>query len=455
MLSRGSDHRIRFRRRRQPRGLRVVALLSSLTLAAVCWPAASAQADAFIDNGTIQLGVHDFGDLNVPGGTPSSGGVTTVGLRYIPNNAEATAPGCLCEGWGAADATSGVTGSANEDFGGATPNLSLVSFTSNASSAVSVVDILDASSNPVLRVTQDYHPSAATPNLYEVTVTIQNVSSSPVDARYRRVMDWDMVRSSFDEFVTIQGGTSTALLFDSDDGFADADELRTGRGRSTTPVRPAPGQTPSITERCSISGLAPSTPVIPTSFRIYYGAAGDESSALAALGAVGAEVFSFGQPSTPDGPTLGLRTRSSSPSRGWAGPRLWEGTLRLLGRPQQQAVPAEKKRLCGGKQPTIIGTGQPETLTGTAGRDVIVGLGGNDVLNGLSGNDFLCGGRGKDNLRGGAGGDTLIGGAGPDTLDGGASIDRLFGGTPKAPPDKAIDTCKGGADTKRNCELVG
>ncbi len=453
MLSRGSDRRIRFGRRRRPRGLRVVALLSSLTLAALCLPAASAQADAFIDNGTIQLGVHDFGDLNVPGGTPSSGGVTTVGLRYIPTNAEATAPGCLCEGWGAADATSGVTGSANEDFGGASPNLSLVSFTSNASSAVSVVDILDGSSNPVLRVTQDYHPSAATPNLYEVTVTIQNVSSSPVDARYRRVMDWDVEPTAFDEFVTIQGGTSSALLFDSDDGFADADPLAGPSQIDFTGNATDNG--PDDHGALFDFGFGTVNPGDSKSFKIYYGAAGDESGANAALGAVGAEVFSFGQPSTPDGPTLGTPNTFIFAFGGVGGAPIFGGPPAAPAPPQQQAVPAEKKRLCGGKQPTIIGTGQPETLTGTAGRDVIVGLGGNDVLNGLSGNDFLCGGRGKDNLRGGAGGDTLIGGAGPDTLDGGASIDRLFGGTPKAPPDKAIDTCKGGGDAKRNCELVG
>ena len=40
-------------------------------------------------------------------------------------------------------------------------------------------------------------------------------------------------------------------------------------------------------------------------FNIYYGAAADEAGALTAINAVGAEVFSLGQPSTVDGPTLG------------------------------------------------------------------------------------------------------------------------------------------------------
>ncbi|MCX7594124.1 MAG: hypothetical protein N2235_10250, partial [Fischerella sp.] len=63
---------------------------------------------AIISNGTIQLGVNQEGHLNVPGGTPSSGsGTTSVGLRFLPTNADGTAPGCLCEGWGVADAESG------------------------------------------------------------------------------------------------------------------------------------------------------------------------------------------------------------------------------------------------------------------------------------------------------------------------------------------------------------
>lgn len=73
-------------------------------------------SSAIISNGLIQLGVNDQGHLNVLGGTPSSGsGTTYVGLRFLPTNAEAIAPGCLCEGWGAADALTGTSGFANID----------------------------------------------------------------------------------------------------------------------------------------------------------------------------------------------------------------------------------------------------------------------------------------------------------------------------------------------------
>lgn len=136
--------------------------------------------------------------------------------------------------------------------------------------------------------------------------------------------------------------------------------------------------------------------------------------------------------------------------------------LCVLGELTAAVPPAEpgktlsaKARSCQGKQGTIIGTSGADKLVGTKGRDVIIGLGGKDVLKGLNANDFLCGGRGADTLLGGSGSDTLIGGAGPDRLDGGGSRDHLFGGTPNAPPQNAVDTCKGRGDTKRNCEKGG
>jgi hypothetical protein len=50
---------------------------------------------AFIDNGTIMMGVWNEGHLNRPGGPVSLGGTSVVGLRYLPTGAESTAPGCL------------------------------------------------------------------------------------------------------------------------------------------------------------------------------------------------------------------------------------------------------------------------------------------------------------------------------------------------------------------------
>jgi type IV pilus assembly protein PilY1 len=162
-------------------------------------------ADAIISNGTVQLGVRSLGDLNVDGGTPANGsGTAIVGLRSVTTNSDSTSPGCTCEGWGVGIVSSGITGYANSAQG--TANLSLVSFASTATTAVSVVDVL-VDGVPVLRVTHDYHPIAGTPYLYEVTVSITNLTGTNLadgDLVYRRVMDWDIPRPGL-ESVTIQG----------------------------------------------------------------------------------------------------------------------------------------------------------------------------------------------------------------------------------------------------------
>lgn len=168
--------------------------------------AGAAQAAAIIDNGTIQLGVRNFGDLNVPGGPADVIGNTTVGLRFLPTNSDSTAPGCTCEGWGAGITSLGISGHANSAVGGVT-NLSLVSFTSTASTAVSTVNVLSATGGPLLQVKHDYHPIAGTPYLYQVDVSITNLSGSNLaagDLVYRRVMDWDIPYPG-SELVSIQG----------------------------------------------------------------------------------------------------------------------------------------------------------------------------------------------------------------------------------------------------------
>jgi hypothetical protein len=251
-----------------------------------------------IDNDTVLLAVRPEGHLNVPDGTGSAAGAGPVGLHFIPTGNEATAPGCLCEGWGAADADSAVTGYANVDSDGGAHNMTVESFTSTDSTAVSVVNIEDT-----LRVTHDYHPSADTPNLYEVTVTIENVSGGPLsDIRYRRVMDWDVEPPPFSEFVTINGGNASQLLFSSNDGFATANPLGGPEDLGFTGdfVDAGPNDHGALFD-FGFGGLGAGE---STSFNIFYGAAADEIAANAAVAAVGAEVFSYGQPSSSD-PAIG------------------------------------------------------------------------------------------------------------------------------------------------------
>nr|MBI3613040.1 PEP-CTERM sorting domain-containing protein [Nitrospirota bacterium] len=117
------------------------------------------------------------------------------------------------------------------------------------------------------------------------------------DLRYRRVMDWDIEPTYFDEFVTIHGWPATNLLATSDNGFATADPLGGGHAdlagcglnANFTDCGPADH---GANFDFGFPALAAGD---SQSFRIFYGGAGNETDALAALGAVGAEVYSFGK----------------------------------------------------------------------------------------------------------------------------------------------------------------
>jgi hypothetical protein len=257
-------------------------------------------ADAVIDNGVVELGVVDTGNLIIS--------ELQIGLTFLPTGGEALAPGCDCEGWGAADAATGLTGFAGDVFG-ISGNMSVVDFTSTPTSAVSVVSIIDSNETAVLQVTHDFHPSVS-PNLYEVTVSIVNVSSSAIgDLRYRRAMDWDVPPTEFSEFVTLQRGGSTKLLFSSDDGFADGDPLA---GPSSINFSDADVVDNGPDDHGALFdfGFGSLAAGATNKFKIYYGAAATENQALAALAKVGAEVYSLGQPDFSDsdptqGPTTG------------------------------------------------------------------------------------------------------------------------------------------------------
>jgi hypothetical protein len=192
-----------------------------------------------------------------------------------------------------------VTGYANVSSDGGPQNLDLVSFDTTASTALSVVTIDDT-----LRVTHDYHPSTETPNLYEVTVTIENISGHALtDIRYRRVMDWDIEPTPFYEFVTIKGGNATALLFDSNNGFESANPLGTRSDIGFTGDFTDAG--PNDHGALFDFGFGALADGDSTVFNIFYGGAASEAAAEEAINQVGAEVFSIGEPSTEDGPTLG------------------------------------------------------------------------------------------------------------------------------------------------------
>ncbi len=275
------------------------ALAMLIAMAALAPPTLAGPPFAIIDNGTVQLGVHCEGHLNVPGGVPSSGtGTTFVGLRFLPTGAEATAPGCLCEGWGAADPAAGITGGGNEAYGG-TFNLFNVGCNSTPNTAMTSADV-----DGILRVTHDYHPTVS-PFLYEVTVTLTNISAALInDVRYRRVMDWDVEPTAFREFVTLDDAGAANLIFSSDDGFASWNPL-TGPSQilfSGSAVDSGPADHGALFD----FSFGPLSPGGTITFQTYYGAAPDEASADAARAALGILVYSYGQPNVAGGPNLGI-----------------------------------------------------------------------------------------------------------------------------------------------------
>lgn len=253
---------------------------------------------AIIDNGTIQLGVRELGDLNVAGGTPSAGqGNSRVGLRLMSTNNEATADGCTCEGWGVADAASPTfTGYANSAVG--TAGLTLVSFTATGSTAKSVVTAGDGSK--MVRVTHDFAPAAETRNLYRVVVTIENIGTAAIsDLRYTRTFDWDVEPTQFNEYVTIQGAAAaTNLAAFSNNGFETSDPLGFRSG-GTAPAGDFVDFGPRDQGTNFDFKFGSLDAGKKMSFTIYYGGAATETGALNALKAVGAEVYSLGQPNVP------------------------------------------------------------------------------------------------------------------------------------------------------------
>jgi hypothetical protein len=317
--------------------------------AALSARAAAVAADdhAIIDNGTIQLGILAEGHLNVEG-EASAGGTSFVGLRYLPTNNEATAPGCLCEGWGVADAESpSFTAYANENFGKS--GLTVESFTSTASRATSVVTAGEGSKQ--VRVTHEFSPASETENLYRVVVTIENIDSAAIeDLRYRRTFDWDVEPTAFDEFVTIQGTAAAAdILKVTDNGIQTSDPLQpaTKNEREGDFVDAGPDDLGSNFD----FGFGRLNPGATKTFTIFYGAAGTETGALNALKAVGAEVYSLGQPNTDDGKTEGRPNTFIFGFKGVGGVALNNPPVPTIDGPSEGDVGAELSFTTGATDP--------------------------------------------------------------------------------------------------------
>lgn len=227
-------------------------------------------------NGT-KVGVQDLGSLGFAG----------VGISHAVVG-DGIMPGCHCEGWGASiGGTRGYSANAN----GGNVNVSLVSFASTATTATSIVNI-----GTGLQVKQEYQLSASNA-LVQNRVTLTNISgAAATDVRYSRSMDWDIPPTTFSEYVTIGGVGATKLLFSNDNGFGIPNPLVNPSAilAGTTNVNFVDSG-PADHGAFFTFGFGALADGASVTFDIFYGAADSEALAMAALGAVGAEVYSLGQ----------------------------------------------------------------------------------------------------------------------------------------------------------------
>lgn len=261
-------------------------------IAAALIGAAGSVSAAIVTDGNVSLGVDTYGQLNVGGGTADVVGQTIVGVRWIDPSGtqyESTSHGCLCEGWGLS--VDGTNAYSNNAYG--TTNMTVESpMVSSATAATTVTRITGTD----VTVTHDFALSSATDDLFEVTVTVTNTGAGTASGlTYRRAMDWDTSPTPFNEYVTIGGTATTTLLsYSSDDGFASSmtDPASDLASCGTTVDFTACG--PSDHGSVFDFALADLGAGESYTFTIFYGGAANKAAADAALGAVGAELYSYG-----------------------------------------------------------------------------------------------------------------------------------------------------------------
>src|SRR5215471_308156 len=143
------------------------AALAVGTLAPGTVLAQIAPSSAVISNGTVTLGVGS--DAGVAQSRP--------GFQFTATSAEGFAALCACAGW-------------SMSVDGSPLAASIESFTFTALGAISTMRLTDPARGIDLRVIHDFHPVDGSPNLYELTVTVINLGTAPVQPLYARQFSW-------------------------------------------------------------------------------------------------------------------------------------------------------------------------------------------------------------------------------------------------------------------------
>lgn len=285
---------------------------TSLVAASLC-VAGTAQAGTVIYNtgnpatASVALGINDEASLNTQPDITANAGATGLAFKFPDGSwRDATSPGCLCEGWGVSvNGTHSMYSNISTD--GINNNITVGALSNVTPSSVTTTSIM--TSLPGVIVTHAYAPADNVPwALFKAVVTIRNETGSDLsDVKYVRVMDWDIPPTEFSEFVTIRGTTTTTLLEQSGrNGFNTANPLGGyfGFGPPCEPTVDCVDAGPSdhgAYFRFNFGTLLgmddPSTQndERERTFTIFYGAAANESLALAAIGAEGIELYSLGQ----------------------------------------------------------------------------------------------------------------------------------------------------------------
>jgi len=317
---------------------------------------ALASATIQYPSGQTFLYVNEQGHLNggvsalnaaFPNPLPIISNPGQMGLFY-DGVGDATVDGCLCEGWGASATFTGsgfTSMGASVDNGGISGLSASSAFGATASTAFSQV----SSANNLLSVSHEFGPSIFF-DVFQVNVSITNNSASETaqDVLYRRIMDWDVQPTPFNEFVTIQGVEANLE--------ANGGNVRRAVDNGFDPADPGNGALTPINEpiNTDFHDSGPNDhgagfdfvfgelgPGETRNFNIFYGAAPNQAQAEAAVNALGLDVWSFGQ-SNPQGlPFDGGPCGSIDPPDGCSPGDGGGGIPSDAGSPTPSAVPGE------------------------------------------------------------------------------------------------------------------